>query len=72
LQKTIKRKIPEAHQTATSPPSIASVLSYLRVQFDINGIEDGSNLGSNDVELASDSDDDSDIQRWHQNTSPSK
>ena len=30
LRKKIKRKIPEVHQTATSPLSIASVLEYLR------------------------------------------
>jgi hypothetical protein len=55
-RKKIKRKIPEAHQTATSPPSIASILGCLRDQFDIDGIEDDSN----DVRLAPDSDSDSD------------
>jgi hypothetical protein len=56
LRKKIKRKIPETHQTATSPPSIASVLGYLRDQFDIDSIEDDSN----NVRLAPDSDLDTD------------
>ena len=40
LCKKIKWKIPEVHQTATLPPSIASVLSYLRSEFDVDDIDD--------------------------------
>jgi hypothetical protein len=38
--KKIRCKIPEAHQTAASPPSITSVLGYLRDEFDVDDIDD--------------------------------
>ena len=57
LRKKIRRKIPEAYQTASSPPSITSVLGFLRDEFDINSIDDDSN----GLELAPYSDEDSDI-----------
>ena len=58
LRKKIKGKIPEAHQTVASPPSIASVLGYLIDEFDIDDIDDSENL--DDIALASDSDEDMD------------
>jgi hypothetical protein len=42
----------EAHQMATSPPSIASGLGYLRDEFNVDDIDDNSN----DVGLVSDMD----------------
>jgi hypothetical protein len=38
MRKKIKHKIPEAHQTATSPPSITSVLGYPKDEFDVDNI----------------------------------
>jgi hypothetical protein len=40
MRKKIRHKIPEAHQTAASPPSITSVLGYLRDEFDVDDSDD--------------------------------
>ena len=56
MRKKIKRKIPDAHQTASSAPSIASVLGYLRDEFHEDDI-DSFDL-DNDLDLFSDSDSD--------------
>ena len=57
MRKKIKRKIPVANQTAMAAPSIASVLTFLRAQFD----EDDLDNDDDDVELALDSDEDYDL-----------
>ena len=56
LRKKVKRRIPQAHQTTLSPPSIASVFGYLRDEFDEDDIDDDSD----DVELTFYSDEDVD------------
>jgi len=42
LRKKIKQRIPQAHQMILSPPSIISVLGYLRDKFDEDNIDDNS------------------------------
>jgi hypothetical protein len=59
MRKKIKHKIPEAHQTAASPPSITSVLGYLRQTLGTNLIYIHDD--SADVELATDLDEDLNI-----------
>ena len=46
--KKIGQKIPDAHQTDTSAPSIISILGYLRNKFNINNIN-----GNNDMDFYS-------------------
>lgn len=55
LWSKIKQETPEINQTSSAPPLIASVHGYLRDKFD------NIDNNSNDVELASDSDEESDI-----------
>ena len=57
MQKKIRHKIPVAHQTSTVALSIASVLTFLRAQFD----EDDLDNDDDDVELAIDSDEDDEL-----------
>ena len=42
--KKIRHKTPNAYQTATSAPSINSVLGYLRDKFDINDINSNNDI----------------------------
>lgn len=58
--KKIRRKIPDANQTATLTPSITSVLGFLRDEFNMDDIDGGYNMDFNlyaDLDL-SDIDDD--------------
>jgi hypothetical protein len=47
MHKKIRRKTPNTYQTATSAPSINSVLGYLRDEFNIDDIN-----GNGDIDFA--------------------
>ena len=56
LRKKVKQRIPQAHQTTLSPPSITSILSYLRDEFDKDDIDSSDN----DIDISLDLDQDTD------------